>query len=533
MSIKYRCVAASHLVLDLYATDTEAFTPCVPATGLEVSIAAAFIFSLLPDEQSLCYRKLDHLSQMSLPPPLFSCGLAEVLREASALLAVLSSPDLGALSGCNKQLRRFIHSSVKAVTVKNETDLAALLSGTWPQLALIQVTSMSPDRVSAVSKMIGTPKLSNLRLMASVVSAQAQHHAIAFIVRATKQSHQIYQHIAAAFSYLRSPHWQLSTSLDVTISTKHSAAVVQHMVQLDWPHVDTLVLTDNSSDYTAMECLAQGSWPKLVTLDLSKDELGEAAMGALVQGRWSSLKELKLDTSPNLIAAAIAQIPKAAHWTSLSELNLPHVRLDSTCMKEINLMHQYLRSLDLSSCSIGTAAMSQLCSVSWPRLQCLTLSDNGLTADAMSSLAAIDLPDLTKLSLRHNQLDTAAAACLASGAWPKLEYLNLNENDLEDTAMAMLAKGEWPTLRCLMLCRNGVSALGVRRLMASQWPQLSRLFLDNTAVCASTWELLDLAPSKLPVNGWMVRPIIASRNFRSDVDIVWPNLMSVNFIRGY
>ena len=148
---------------------------------------------------------------------------------------------------------------------------------------------MPPDRVSAVSKMIGTPKLSNLRPMASVVSAQAEQYAIAFIVRATKHSHQIYQHLATAFSYLRSPHWQLSTSLDVTISTKHSAAVVEHMVQLDWPHVNTLVLTDNSSDSTAMECLAQGSWPKLVTLDLSKDQLDEAAI-TLSAGPMQSLQ---------------------------------------------------------------------------------------------------------------------------------------------------------------------------------------------------------------------------------------------------
>ena len=49
-------------------------------------------------------------------------------------------------------------------------------------------------------------------------------------------------------------------------------------MQLDWPLVNALILTDNSSDHTAMECLAQGSWPRLVTLDLSKDQLGEAAI---------------------------------------------------------------------------------------------------------------------------------------------------------------------------------------------------------------------------------------------------------------
>ena len=66
-------------------------------------------------------------------------GLAELLQAAPAVLAAISPRDWTAISGCNRQLRQFIHSSVQTVTVNTQQDVSAVLKGSWLQLALIKV----------------------------------------------------------------------------------------------------------------------------------------------------------------------------------------------------------------------------------------------------------------------------------------------------------------------------------------------------------------------------------------------------------
>lgn len=162
-------------------------------------------------------------------------------------------------------------------------------------------------------------------------------------------------------------------------------------------------------------------------------------------------EQLGFELKFSLGADAIALIPKAAAWASLSKLSLARIKLDSPCSQSIVLLHDQLQGLNLAFTHVDTAGMSQLASQAWPRLLVLVPKRNRLTADAVASLALAAIPNLEDLNLAHNNLSTNAARHLSRSAWIKLCHLSLHDNMFDDTAMAFLAKGHWPNLRCVTL----------------------------------------------------------------------------------
>lgn len=88
-------------------------------------------------------------------------GLAAVLCEAPPLFAMLSSQDRAAVSTCSKQLQSLIHRSVTAIVVNRFSDVEAVLSGSWPQLALNMGTS-------AFRQELHFPKDSKFQLIAKL-----------------------------------------------------------------------------------------------------------------------------------------------------------------------------------------------------------------------------------------------------------------------------------------------------------------------------------------------------------------------------
>ena len=471
--------------------------------------------------------------------------LSDVLCEAPALLATLCSQDSAALSCCSRQLRGVIHSSVKAITVKTDRDVAAVLEGNWSNLGLIK---MRPSVLSENGSMVHRPEGNNFEVLASLhatyprqyatpfVGLHSTNNATAYIVKVTAQQSQLDQHsqlhrlFAAAFSNLQNAGWGQTDSLRINIRC-HADQLIEHLTVSDWPNMQRLVLSHNQLGSPAVEHLPRGSWPQLKELDLGGNQLDKAAMTALLHGKWPSLVGLSLNANPALDASAIAVIAQAPRWAALSRLSLSKIKISSGSARSILLMHGCLESLNLSYTNIDAAGLSELFAKPWPQLQYLRLEGNSLQADAIATLVSVSLPRLTVLRLSQNRLDVNAARLLATGEW-QLQHLTLNQNNLDTAAMAFLATGKWPALFSLDLHDNNIGVLGLEPLMAGQWPQLQRLTLNFGSVTEANWRLLNLAPSTMPSS--MGRNKFASVSFSRHLTVdecIWPKLKSVRFMQ--
>ena len=471
------------------------------------------------------YRQ-SHTLQVQLPM-LKPYGLADVLWNAPPLLPLLSSQDWGALSDCSRQLRHVIYSSVTAITVYSVSDAEAVLRGSWPQLALIK---LQPMLCIALSQGLCLPQDSNFQLIASLETVQHEQYeqsSIAFVV--CSNCHADHNSVVAAFRHLQTPEMRQAHDLRVTIHS-HEVDVIAQIALSDWPSVTSLMLMDNKLGHKSMLHLAKGLWPNLDELDLSSNQLDTAAMTALVQGNWPLLTSLVLKANSSLGPAAVALIPTAAHWASLSKLNLALIQLDSSCTLSIALLHNQLQHLNLSSTGIDAAALLQLTAVPWPQLWRLSLEGNRLNAEAIASLVLAELPELLILDLADNKLSAAAARHIGKSNWCKLLSLSLHNNRFDNSAMAFLAKGNWPNLGVMSLYGNEICVLGFELLMAGQWPQLRRLTLGSYNITAATWTLFDLY-DPMPDCRQVSRYFVVLRTVSSISEhVVWPELRRVQFM---
>ena len=391
------------------------------------------------------------------------------------------------LSACGKQLQHVIHSAVTSFHLKDASNVEAVLTGDWPQLALVEVLHhLWP--VSA--QHFHLPQASKFQLIASVKSRVGDVTGAVLVV-STKPQVDHPQSIETAFSRLSSD-WEICWDFEVTIHSQAEAVVAQ-LAQRNWQDLRCLGMPKNKLGHAAMTQLAKYSWEMAVVLDLSNNQLDEAAMTALSKGGWPCLRNLILDANQSLSATALAVIPTAATWVNLEELSLAGINLDKRHICSILPLHNQLHSLNLAYTGVDAAALSQIASSTWPCLQWLSLNGNRLTANAMASLAlAGQMPELYELKLSDNHLDAGALQYVVKGSWCKLRYLHLDNNQFNDAAMAYLAIGHWPDLCCLTLYGNDISVQGVQLLTAGQWPWLQGLILDSNAICIDMVSLLNL-----------------------------------------
>ena len=121
-------------------------------------------------------------------PPLQPCYLADVLCEAPALLALLSSQDKAALFSCGKQLQHAIHSSVKVIMVKKVRDAAAVMRGSWPRPSLIKV---EPAMHFISSHDLRLPQNIRVQLIASIDAVLRNAEiGVAFVVAPSAEADQ-------------------------------------------------------------------------------------------------------------------------------------------------------------------------------------------------------------------------------------------------------------------------------------------------------------------------------------------------------
>ena len=401
-------------------------------------------------------------------------GLTDALQEAPALLAAMSSRDWAAISGCSRQLRQFIHSSAQTITVHTQQDVAAVLKGSWPQLALIKVDQTSWPTNAELVPQSPLHSTFTLQLLASFQVAQhtqcalgqSTHpsawqvqlapRALVYVVKPWAVQRQPGQHVAAALAGLRSSGWRPVSNMTgpadlILYSTLDSVTVRQLLTDLP-PHPKSLCL-------------------KGVYLD-------EGVMNALTSVDWPLLKSLYVDEDWLLDAAAIATIANAPSCALLAELRRAHVKLDSAGTRSLTLLHDCLHRLSLAFSGMDEAAMTQLFSAPWPQLQHLAVIGNTMTADTVAQLVSVPMPKLIMLRL-ENKLTAAAIRHLAQGKWPKLKGLALCSNPLHGTAIEYLLKGSWPKLSRLWLEGTHTGNLIFELLPASQWRQLKAITTDS------------------------------------------------------
>ena len=177
------------------------------------------------------------------------------------------------------------------------------------------------------------------------------------IVVSPRSGVEKHKSIAAAFRHMQASEWQQTFGLMATVH-QQGVELVAQMAQCDWPYVTGLGLAHSQLGHAAMIQLAKGTWPRLQRLVLTGNQLDEAAIGALIKGKWPLLTSLVLDANSSLSSAAIALLPRAANWASLSELSLAQMHLDSSCLRSVALLHKQLQNLSLAFKYISTAALS-------------------------------------------------------------------------------------------------------------------------------------------------------------------------------
>ena len=233
---------------------------------------------------------------MTQPQPY---SVADVLCEAPTLLALLSSQDWAALSSCGRQLWHLIHSLVTVITVHKVRTAEALLTGNWPQLALITVQPTAQLDLRL-------PQDSNFQLIASISSSKHGQCSTAFVVSPNTQLDQG-KSIAAAFTHL-----QISYSNKLMIFV-HSCdeEVMAQIAQLPWPCLTNLSLQTGRLNCVSKHQLAAGFWPELETLDLSGNSIAaDPAVAAFIGGKWPLLTSMDLSSNSSLGPAAVALVPK-------------------------------------------------------------------------------------------------------------------------------------------------------------------------------------------------------------------------------
>ena len=380
--------------------------------------------------------------------------LADMVYEVPCLLEFLDPKSRASLSGCSKYLQRLVHSATTTVTVNDISDVASLVKGEWPCLALVIVAGyvwwFQPP----------WPKHSSLQLLTAL--NLCHHHgeeestsAAAFVVAAKPKKHkqklmptliqmrtcqvlEIRQLVGELITKLQHSRGSRHITSQSQLHQKHLATAVAYLSSSQRQQPHQLDMQYNGCGAETVTQLSTANWASVKCLDLSMSAIDDAGIAALAKGSWASLGSLNL-TGKRLDSAAVTQLIRGGPWS-------------------------HLVSLHLQSCNLG--------------------------AESIAVMSTAVMPKLQRLWLNKNKLDAAAATVLANADWPRLWTLCLSDNHLNNTAMACLAQKQWPKLRLLYIDKNDIDVVGIQHLKQQSWPALCELNIGKNTLCAATWQAL-------------------------------------------
>ena len=324
------------------------------------------------------------------------CALADVIQEAPHLMTLLQRKSRKALSGCNKQLRAMMHRCVTAITVHEQSDLAQIVKGDWPQLVMI-VLGKHHDWDRSWPRMqldfcwpythraweLPWPRNGNVQLIASFWLGKLNMTCTAFLVSSVQKQLQAHA-VVTAFPLL----------LSSKLADVDDVAIKQHCGTVAMPDLSLL------------------EWSYLMSLYVVKSQLSCAAIGCLLRGCPVSLN--RVDLSENDVRAAGIESLVAAHLPNLGHLWLGKTELDA-------------------------AALQHLVTGKWPALQSLSLDGNQLDDMAVECLRNGDWPKLSSLCLHYNAFGALGVHYLSCGRWPLLDYLTLDFAAIDASVLALLS----------------------------------------------------------------------------------------------
>ncbi len=93
-------------------------------------------------------------------------------------------------------------------------------------------------------------------------------------------------------------HWRQLGHLNLSYNGLYQTAIM-HLVQGDYPRLQTLHLAGTFLTRPAMVFIVNGRWPLLQKLDLSRNHLDVEAVALLMRGEWPLLEIL--DLSDNMM----------------------------------------------------------------------------------------------------------------------------------------------------------------------------------------------------------------------------------------
>ncbi len=268
----------------------------------------------------------------------------------------------------------------------------------------------------------------------------------------------------------------------------HGHATAVTVVDVPQPSTDQTLST--------VKLLVQGNWSRLrkLTLRFSHKEtsywhavkatLTAECISQLIKGVWPALESV--DLSWNLLEApAVAELVKA-EWPSLTTLNLTGTMIHIVAVQHLVTASkstlQNLRSLDLSSNSLGRAALEALAGNKWTQLSCFSFRNNlsWLDPHTVGYLSKANFTALETLDLAGTSLTVAAVAQLVSAEWPLLRHLRLAKTSLNADTIAQLMKGDWHQLRSLDVSSNDLDAAALQALYQGNWHLLESFDIRHT-----------------------------------------------------
>ena len=290
-------------------------------------------------------------------------ALADLIHAVPQLLEVMLPDTLAALLATNTVHRKQVHDFVTCITV---TDLYvnALIAGSWPRLTKWKLNPVQ-SASEAVDRLIMEPFGLDAATTALFIKGELQElQGLNVFGRPCKQ-------------------------------------IIPEIVKANWPHLQSLSLSDAGMDVSDMQNLLAGTWPQLKILDLSGNALTHESILQLVRGDWPQLETLSLKGNQIGFLAA-KELVKGA-WPLLKRLYLSQNNLDQS-------------------------AMQMLLTGKWPLLDCLSIRSNPVCCSIIADEQAVIGEGTT--SNHTSSIHMSALFNLFRGdceaattAWPELKML--------------------------------------------------------------------------------------------------------------
>jgi len=275
------------------------------------------------------------------------------------------------------------------------------------------------------------------------------------------------------------------------------ASVPGHLIQGDWPLLESLILNSVDIDAQGISVLIKGNWPLLKELSLCDNLFSLAWLPLLSQAAWPLVRKFfitlfydhrcsRFGYDPNQTADAISRLMRV-DW-QLEELLLPgtnHLCSDNLSVNAmdslVNSDMKSLTGLDLTGYMLEGYSVAMLAESKWPQLVRLCLNTHNLDAYTAGSLVDIDWPVLKHFAMTGISVSSMSVLC--KGSWPFLETLELTESHVHFGVLgaAELVKGDWPCLISLNLHDCALDAAGMNRILEmSSWPLIASLDIACT-----------------------------------------------------